>query len=475
MSALFGTYASHVQVIMLPSSQRITSRLTQLVVAATLAACTQAGDVATAVGFHGDGLAAKATAGPRVTSANPPYGQQGETTKLVKIFGSGFAPNPQVAWERDGVPDPKITVHEAVAVSSSEIHATISIASDATLDLYDIAVTVAGKKGIGTEMFEVTQAESIGTLGGNSLARDANDLGYVVGYSLDASNSQRAFVWTPETGMRDLGPVDAYEIDEAGVTVVGSSANGAAVWNWNGSTWERLMLPTDPTAVSSRALAVASGIDGVARMVVGWEEYPLKRSPRHRPRIWRRATPTSPWERDTLRLPSPYAGVNGVNTVTSSGQVLGSATDGNVSQPVFWDSAGTPTLLPKVGSSAHTMNRAATIAAGQSDGTAAYWVATVSGSGARAWAGPFILPGGCGRAVGVDDAENIAGTGCPGSSGRTTPGIWKPPYTELTLLGGLGDRNDGAAADGISPNGMVVGGARVAGVRVGAVWRLLAQ
>src|SRR5262245_32111723 len=45
----------------------------------------------------------------------------------------------------------------------------------------------------------------LGTLGGSSFATDVNDLGTVVGWSVDAAGTSRAFRWTVATGMIDLG------------------------------------------------------------------------------------------------------------------------------------------------------------------------------------------------------------------------------------------------------------------------------
>lgn len=96
---------------------------------------------------------------PIVSSTSPSYGEQGETNKPVVISGSGFAQGAIVAWERNGVVDPRITVHSATVKSSSRIDAIISIAPDADASLYDVSVTNvyanSRKKGIGTELFEV--------------------------------------------------------------------------------------------------------------------------------------------------------------------------------------------------------------------------------------------------------------------------------------------------------------------------------
>ena len=98
-----------------------------------------------------------AGSGPAVSATDPAFGRQGDIQLSVRVLGSGFDQGSTASWERDGVADPGITVHGTRYVSSRELVATISIAPDAELDFYDVAVyTSSRKKGIGMEMFEVT-------------------------------------------------------------------------------------------------------------------------------------------------------------------------------------------------------------------------------------------------------------------------------------------------------------------------------
>ena len=97
--------------------------------------------------------------GPVVSQADPSSGRQGDVQLEVRILGSGFDQTAQAVWERDGRSDPKIVTLSTRFVSSAEVVATIDIALDAALDLYDIAVYVGigdgRKKGVGIEMFRV--------------------------------------------------------------------------------------------------------------------------------------------------------------------------------------------------------------------------------------------------------------------------------------------------------------------------------
>lgn len=112
--------------------------------------------------FHADPQFNKTKGGgpnsgnPSVTSVDPPYAYQGEVINGVRIFGSNYAEGAQAAWERNGVPDPRIVVHQTRYVSASELEADITILEDAEMGAYNVAVTlVGGKRGVGIESFEV--------------------------------------------------------------------------------------------------------------------------------------------------------------------------------------------------------------------------------------------------------------------------------------------------------------------------------
>jgi hypothetical protein len=128
-----------------------------------------------------------------VSAAAPSFGHQGDVAQQVTITGSGFAAGALAAWERNGVPDPKVTVLSTQFVSSSQVIATITIAPDAEISLYDISVTNTDrKKGIGTALYEVTTAELLGTLGTSSIPYDVSDDGSIAGY---CDNCTGAFVF----------------------------------------------------------------------------------------------------------------------------------------------------------------------------------------------------------------------------------------------------------------------------------------
>ena len=216
------------------------------------------------------------TSGPAVSSTVPSSAARG-TTLDVRILGSGFDAGSTAQWAIDGVPSGKVVVNSTSYVSSKELKANVTIASDADVTFYDVVVTSkGGKPGIGTETFEVTvQMIDLGTLGGNSEALAINESGQVAGYSgskpfiwengvmkplelppgftsgraqglnnrghvvgqMTGASGTRGFVWTSAGGMQPLAGSEnsnAYAINDdgmiAGTARMSDGTNRAAVW-----------------------------------------------------------------------------------------------------------------------------------------------------------------------------------------------------------------------------------------------------
>ena len=92
-----------------------------------------------------------------VTGATPPTAPA-DTTLDVQISGAGFDRGSVAAFEINGVTDPKLRVNSTRYSRSTLLIANVTIAVDAVTTTYDIAVTTSkGKKGIGTELFAVTE------------------------------------------------------------------------------------------------------------------------------------------------------------------------------------------------------------------------------------------------------------------------------------------------------------------------------
>jgi len=163
--------------------------------------------------------------GPSVSSASPAYSHR-DTTLNVRILGSGFTAGATAEWSRGGVTDPaKIKTNSTQVVSSSELIANITVSADADLAFWDITVSlIGGKKGVGTEKFEVTTATILGagTIGGDMRVEATNDLLSVVGYA----GAGNAFVYDSHSAaLVALGSGQAWGIDPSGTMALGRDGN----------------------------------------------------------------------------------------------------------------------------------------------------------------------------------------------------------------------------------------------------------
>ncbi len=94
---------------------------------------------------------------PTVDGVDPNAAPQ-DTTLDVHVFGSGYDRGSMAELALDGVVTEKVKTNRTKFVSSAELIANITIALDAETALYDVLVTTSrGRKGIGTEMFEVKE------------------------------------------------------------------------------------------------------------------------------------------------------------------------------------------------------------------------------------------------------------------------------------------------------------------------------
>jgi hypothetical protein len=102
-------------------------------------------------------LAKSRSQDPEVTSTDPASAPQ-DTTLDVEVSGSGFDNGSTVELTLSGVPTEKVRTNSTRYRNPRTLIANITIAADAEVDFYDVEVTTfRGKKGIGTEMFEVFQ------------------------------------------------------------------------------------------------------------------------------------------------------------------------------------------------------------------------------------------------------------------------------------------------------------------------------
>jgi len=142
------------------TNRRRTLAAALLLGAAAMVACNDArtvgpaGDISAAASGNGNSKPGSGTV--VVTATNPALGRQGQVNEAVTITGSGFQAGAKASWERNGTADPKVTVVSTQFVSSTQVVATISIAADAVVDLYNVAVLNSDRtKGIGNLLFKV--------------------------------------------------------------------------------------------------------------------------------------------------------------------------------------------------------------------------------------------------------------------------------------------------------------------------------
>lgn len=425
----------------------------------------------------------KAPAGPSVTSASPSYAHR-DTTLNVRIVGSGFSAGAVAEWALGGIPNAaKIRTNSTQFVSSTELVANITISADADLALWDIAVMlIGGKKGVGTELFEVTTAVIIGggsgiggNVGGTSEQVGTNEPVSVAGYG-DLSG---AWVYDAISGAAvDLGPGQGWGIDPTGTIVFGRDGNFAvAVWNRaSNGVWTKQLLP-NPRA-QGNASSVAVALDG-SLLLGGWIDIPTKGNQINAaPAVWRRVGGV--WQ-----SPAIYAmpGVSAaIYAISPSGVAVGRAQVADGSRHAFaWDSPTTYAALD--GLTAYGVNPAGTVAVGDNIvGGPVYWYRTAAGSWTTAGTNLPTLGGSCssGRANDINAAGIIVGYSCLSSS-KTLATVWgldlsgaTPALVGAPLgLGGLGPgaTNTIAAAVTSSPPYVVVGYA-ASGTHVTLRWTL---
>jgi uncharacterized membrane protein len=420
-------------------------------------------------------LAKGSGGGVSVSAAEPSYGKQGSVGLTVRVLGTGFDQGSRASWERDGAADPKIKVNSTAFVSASELVSNIDIALDAALDLYDIAVyTSGGRKGVGTERFEVTAATPISDPAEYSEPRSINDAGFIVGAVGDNAffdGGARPFVWSPVTRTFqefDVG-AGAWAIDEAGTTIVGKTgdellSNGKAqIWKLIGGLWQRSALPD--LGVSSGARGLASHpLTGEVTMVVGMVTPPGEL---RKPAVWTRAA-SGDWTVQALTLPAGSG--NGLaHDANALGMVVGFDGTG-CCYALYYDANGQGTALPRLNNAASTawaISEDGLKIVGGSNGRAVVWSRSLTSS---SWPMPIQLEDTraiCGR-NGTSLARDINVSGVIVGESCKQPVAWKPDgagkYARI-VLGGVGNGcTHGCSALAINDAGLATG--RVSSIAV---------
>ena len=226
---------------------------------------------------------ARSSGGPSVSAANPASGHQGDVTLDVTITGSGFDSGSRASWQLNGADSPKIRVNGTRFNSSTSLTANITIASDAAVATYDIAVlTSTGKKGIGAELFTVTYAIP---LSGLTEGRAVSDNGLVVGLNGSAvvaaspgasavTVAPNGFVWDVDRGGHTIGGND-----DAAKAVIWTSATGSP------GSWVATRLP-DQGGPQNAVRGIASDGSGNALFLAGNASMP---DGKRRPVYWQKS------------------------------------------------------------------------------------------------------------------------------------------------------------------------------------------
>jgi hypothetical protein len=408
-----------------------------LAIAAFIAACTD--DASSRIAAPGTPTFAKSggTTGPSVQSTNPSYSHR-DTTLDVHVLGSGFSAGAKAAWSLAG-DTTLVHVNRTTYVSSGEVIANVTVPAGAPLATYDVAVTLlSGKKGVGSELFEVTAAEPL-LLSGRVV--DNNDLGGIVG------GTDTAFYYDDTCGVINLGAAEGWGLDPQGMVVSGRTHKPdpdlmPAVWVRTGQcSFTRQMLP-NPGGGGGFAKSVAR--DGSGAIIVGGVESKTGKPAgvaAERPALWARSG-------STWLGPTYYSTPNGqgeIWRINGSAMAVGRSSEASGQVGYIWN---TPTDYTAIDGLPFGINDAGTIAVGfNNSGQDVYW--TKNPSTARWDPVGHVLPGpdggpGVGTAFDVNTAGIIVGRVTVGAKVKAS--VWQldlsvyppVPIGGVKLLSGLG-------------------------------------
>ena len=433
----------------------------------------------------GSARAARSSTALAVTSTSPSFGDQG-TTIDVHVLGSGFSPGAQATWLLNGVADSHVHTNSTTYVSSSELVANITIASDATLSFWDVQVSLSnGKNGVGSDLFEVTSAQILGpgTTGGDVTVRAINDLHQVVGWSDEPSGST-AWMYDDALGLVALGPGNSRGIDPLGTVVVGNDGNSMpSAWiRQPDDSWTPQALPLLQSAFGGVSMAATRLADGTL-LAVGWNSFAGTKphsSPTTAPVSW--TLIDGVWS-DPQAFIMPPGGTNGqVRDVNHLGQAVGQIS--GVAQGIVWDS---PTSYALLDGTPNRINASGTLIVGVRNSTGLYWWRDRQ---TGAWHTTGVpLPSAQGASCtstfgrGVNDAGIIVGWGCNQTHHLAT--VWRldlsgsqPVLLSATFLPGLGksttnaeELSSAAEVTETAPY-VVAGGATSSSTRLAVRWQL---
>lgn len=277
--------------------------------------------------------AAGGGAGPTVRSTVPSSSPR-DTTLDVLVRGTGFERESRVVWALDGdtaFQTTGVRTNATTFVSSRELIANVTIEADARLALYDVEVLArGGKKGIGIEIFEVTNnITTLPSLGGTaSFASALNEAAIIVGSSTDERGEQHAVRWRRERNIWQVeklpGGVHAGEINNRGTVVGINAAIHLVLWPLRGGVVD--LGPGVPLDISEE------------ETVVGWVRVEGSEPIGTQAAVWARRSPAT-WSAAAI-LPGLAAGASAeAIAVNDAGtKIVGHAWDARgVEQAVRWE------------------------------------------------------------------------------------------------------------------------------------------
>lgn len=383
-----------------------------------------------------------ASTSPTVTSTTPSYAYQGSVNLNVTINGSGFDHGTTASWYLNGAPYAKITVNSTSYVSSSQLVANISVASDAQINSYDVVVTTSTtKQGIGSDCFVVTLAVAVPVVG-----RGINDAGQLVG-ELANSKTMSGNLWDPVVGTVALpNAYKVFAIDENGGTIGGKDNGGSpAIWTSSAGArgpWTETQLSLPPGITTGGARSIASDASGNALFMAGTY---VAQGGANGPAVWTRTS--NGWQArfDTLPSGVPSGWAQSVNAKGQSAGMDGSAG----AFALYWDSLGTAAILSSHAATAWSINGDGTVVVGSANGVAAMWTRALANGVYGPWSGDVLLDtpaNSCSAPNSTAYAVNAAGTVAVGTS-CNQPVAWNISASGVTrlLLGTLGPPNTGTA------------------------------
>jgi hypothetical protein len=380
-------------------------------------------------------VAGKSPTALAVTSANPPFGDQG-TTIDVHVFGSGFTTGAQATWLLHGTADPThVRTNSTSFVSSTELVANITIAGDATLDFWDVQVAlIGGKNGVGSELFEVTSAQILGpgTPGGDAWVYGMSQNLQVV-ESGSGGNGTVAFVYDDAAGMVSIGSGQATAIDPLGTLIGGHDGNSiATAWvQQSPSTWAAEHLPHLPFSVGGNVNVATRMSDGTL-LFAGYDDSATSTranaTQANRPVVWQRIAGS--WSAPQRYMLPAGAVRGGIRAINGSGQAAGRL-DGGPTGAV-WDNPTSPTRLD---GTPNAINAAGTLIVGDQaipgSNTGAtipvyWWRDPSTGLWSTAKPLPSLAGAACtsGTVRGMNGLGVLVGNSC-NDAGKTQATVWR--------------------------------------------------